>query len=59
LAKVGCRFTCRSTLTALLWGKEAATAEELCSKMQRKREFAERILEDMSKKGMIETAQCC
>jgi hypothetical protein len=27
--------------------------------MQRKREFAERILEDMSKKGMIETAQLC
>ena len=43
----------------VLWGKEAATAEELYSKMQRKREFAERILEDMSKKGMIETAQCC
>jgi ATP-dependent DNA helicase RecG len=41
----------------MLWGKEPATAEELCSRMQRKRDFADRVLSEMAEKGMIEVAQ--
>ncbi len=43
----------------LLWGKESARLDELCSKMQRRREFAERILGEMCRKGMIEQTQDC
>jgi ATP-dependent DNA helicase RecG len=38
----------------VLWGKEGATLEELSSKMQRKPEFAQRILLEMCKKMIIE-----
>jgi len=41
----------------VLWAKEAASLDELYPKMQRKREFAERILGEMCRKGMIEEAQ--
>lgn len=40
----------------VLWGKECATLDDLCSKMQRRREFGERVLGEMCKKGMIEEA---
>jgi predicted HTH transcriptional regulator len=41
----------------VLWAKEVATLDELCSKMQRKQEFAERVLGEMCRKGMIEETQ--
>jgi predicted HTH transcriptional regulator len=41
----------------LLWGRESASLDDLCSRMQRKREFAARVLEQMGRKGMVEEAQ--
>jgi ATP-dependent DNA helicase RecG len=41
----------------ILWGKETASVDDLCLGMQRKREFANRVLEQMCRKGMIEAAE--
>lgn len=38
----------------LLWSKGYATLEDLCSSMQRKPEFAQRVLEQMQRKNMVE-----
>jgi FeoC like transcriptional regulator len=38
----------------VLWGKESASFDDLCAKMQRKPEFAERVMAQMVRKGMIE-----
>jgi hypothetical protein len=38
----------------LLWRRQAVPLDELCAKMQRKREFAMHVLMEMKKKGMIE-----
>jgi ATP-dependent DNA helicase RecG len=38
----------------LLWGKGSATFDEMCSTMQRKREFATCVVSEMCKKAMIE-----
>jgi predicted HTH transcriptional regulator len=43
----------------VLWGKESATLDELCSKMQRRHDFGERVIGEMLVKGMVEqTADC-
>jgi predicted HTH transcriptional regulator len=39
----------------LLWSRESATFEDLCAKMQRKSDSGSRVLEDMSKRMMIES----
>lgn len=41
----------------VLWAKEVADLDDLCSKMKRKHEFAERVLGEMCRKGMIEGQQ--
>jgi ATP-dependent DNA helicase RecG len=41
-------------LLRLLWGRGSATFDEISSTMQRKREFATRIVNEMCKKAMIE-----
>jgi ATP-dependent DNA helicase RecG len=41
----------------VLWAKEAASLDELYPKMQRRREFAERVVGEMCRKGMVEEAQ--
>jgi ATP-dependent DNA helicase RecG len=38
----------------MLWGKNCATLDDLSASMQRKRETAERVLNAMSKKNMVE-----
>jgi len=38
----------------LLWAKPIVGLGEICARMQRKRDFAERALNEMCKKGMIE-----
>jgi ATP-dependent DNA helicase RecG len=38
----------------VLWGKESATLGELAARMQRKPETAERLLDEMAKKSIIE-----
>lgn len=38
----------------VLWGKNYATLDDLCMTMQRKREFAERVISGMCKKNMVE-----
>jgi ATP-dependent DNA helicase RecG len=43
----------------LLWGRESGSLDDLCSRMQRKREFGSRVLEQMCRKAMIEEVQGC
>jgi ATP-dependent DNA helicase RecG len=38
----------------LLWGKSVVVLDDILAKMQRKRDFALRVLDEMRKKGMIE-----
>jgi ATP-dependent DNA helicase RecG len=43
---------------SVLWRKDGATLEELCLTMQRKPEFAQRVLTEMRKKLLIEMEGC-
>lgn len=43
----------------VLWSKEVASLDDLRAKMQRRPEFAERVLEEMSRKSMIEDVGAC
>jgi predicted HTH transcriptional regulator len=43
----------------VLWSKDSATLNDLCSKMQRKPDLVERVLGEMTQKGMIEQEGLC